>query len=109
MIAQEDIAGLTGTWEFAISPDDGSEGGVATFTFELDGEKISGTYKGMFGESKITGSIEGNKFQFKFDVSDLPNIIYEGTIEGETTKGTCDFGGYLTGTFRGKRKPEENK
>lgn len=70
-----------------------------TMTYDLksDGAKLTGTVTMAFGQmepraSEIKdGKIEGNKFSFK-TVMSTPNgefvTVYEGTVEGDTIKGT---------------------
>jgi hypothetical protein len=49
-------ADITGTWEITIhyQPDDSDY--LATYTLKQDGEKITGTYHGMYGPADVTGT-----------------------------------------------------
>jgi hypothetical protein len=74
------------------------------FTFKQEGEKLSGTYKGQFGEAKVTGKVQGKDVEFSFEPQEGSKIVYKGTIDGETMKGTADYAGQASGDWTGKRK-----
>ena len=58
-------AEMTGTWAAAV--DLGSVGsGTATFTFKQEGEKLTGTYAGTFGQSPLKGTVKGNDAEWTF-------------------------------------------
>ncbi len=98
--AGQDVAG---TW--VLSVDLGAAGGGdATFVLMLDGTDITGTYTGAVGDGlEVTGTVEDGVVKFTF-ISDLAGeIIYEGTIEGTTMKGTCLYGDLGEGTFEGNK------
>ena len=44
---------VTGKWIFEVTTDAGS--GSPTFAFKQTGEKLTGTYAGLFGSAKLTG------------------------------------------------------
>lgn len=97
---------VSGEWVFDVSTGQGS--GSPTFLFKQDGERLTGTYKGLLGEAELTGSVKGNAIKFSFtgtlQGTEL-TVTYEGSIEGaDSIKGTVDFGGMGTGTFTGRRK-----
>lgn len=95
---------VTGEWQFQVETANGS--GTPTFTFKQEGEKLTGTYKGQFGEAPLTGTVKGNAISFSFKVADLDAALnYSGTIESkDTMKGKVDFGDLGSGTWTGKRK-----
>lgn len=84
-----------------------------TFDLKADGSKLGGTVTVVFGDQeprKIDvkdGKINGNKFSFA-TVIDTPNgqfkSIYEGTVEGDTLKGTVAREGGQGRPFEAKRK-----
>ena len=55
-------AEVTGTWSVAVVLDAGT--GTATFVFEQKGETFSGTYAGVLGEAKVTGTIRGEQVEW---------------------------------------------
>ena len=93
---------VTGTWRLLVELDLGS--GEATFVFKQEAESLTGTYEGLFGTADVTGTIEGNQIEFRFG-SDVAEAVYIGTVDGDTMKGTCDYGGVGEGTWEGKRAP----
>ena len=99
-------ADITGTWEFQVDSDMGS--GTPTFNFKQAGTKLTGTYKGQLGEAPVTGTVDGDKVEFSFEVSpagDKIAIKYTGTVDGDNKmKGSVDFGGQAKGTFSAVKK-----
>lgn len=97
---------VTGTW--GVEVDTGQGTGTPTFTFKQEGEKLSGQYRGLFGEAPLTGTIKGAAIEFWVDVSvegTSIRVTYSGTVEKDTMKGTVKFGDVGQGTFKGTRKP----
>lgn len=98
-------ANITGIWDFAVETSQGS--GSPTFTFKQEGETLTGTYKGQFGEAPLTGTVKGPDVKFTVKVNaqgqDL-SITYTGKIDGNSMKGTASFGELGEGTWTGKRK-----
>lgn len=101
-----DKTDITGAWNFAVETQAGS--GSPTFTFKQEGEKLTGQYKGQFGEAPLTGSVKGNKVDFSIKVQaqgQEGTIKYTGTVEKDgTMKGTVDFGELGAGTWTAKRQ-----
>ncbi len=97
---------ITGAWAFQVETSAGS--GTPTFTFKQDGEKLTGQYKGAFGEAPVTGSVKGNKVDFviKVDIQgQQATITYTGTIEKDgTMKGTAEVAEVGSATWTAKRQ-----
>ena len=90
-------ADITGTWKGSVVLDAGS--GNPTFDLKQDGEKLSGTYHGQFGDAPLNGTVKGKSVEFSFTVQGLV-ASYNGTLDGETAvKGTADYGAAGKGTF----------
>ena len=90
-------ADISGKWTFNVVLDAGS--GSPTFEFQQTGDALAGTYKGTFGEAKVTGTVKGDKVEFSFS-GDAGSAKYSGTLDGATKmKGTCDYGEAGKGTF----------
>ena len=95
-------ADITGKWTFEVVTDQGS--GSPSFEFKQDGEKLTGIYKGQFGEAKLDGTVKGTQVDFTI-TSENGKIIYTGTVESATKmKGKVDISGMATGTFTGTRQ-----
>lgn len=97
---------VSGEWVFEVSTSQGS--GSPTFVFRQDGEKLTGTYKGLFGEAELAGTVKGKALKYSFTAKAQGTefaVTYEGEIESsDSVKGTVDLGGMASGTFTGKRK-----
>ena len=101
-----DKTDISGAWNFQVESANGS--GTPTFTFKQDGEKLSGQYKGLFGEAPVTGTVKENKVEFsiKVDFQGQPETItYTGTVEKDgTMKGTAQLGQIGSATWTAKRQ-----
>ncbi len=92
-------AAIDGKWVSERKMNRNGEEVTITQTFDLksDGAKLTGTVSMSFGTMEPRtaeikdGKLEGNKFTFK-TVMSTPNgeftSVYEGTVEGDTLKGT---------------------
>jgi len=98
---------VTGAWAFAVETAAGS--GNPSFTFKQEGEKLTGTYKGLFGTADLTGTVKENEIRFSFKADyqgQTFEITYEGKIEDkDTMKGTVKMSAIGEGTWTGKRQP----
>lgn len=95
---------VSGSWEVEVQTDQGS--GSPSFTFKQDGEKLTGNYKGTFGEAPVNGTIKGDKIEFSIKVSGQVEgtVVYTGTTDGKTMKGKVSLAAIGEGTFTGKKK-----
>lgn len=95
---------VTGAWNFTVETDAGS--GNPSFTFKQDGEKLTGRYKGAFGEADLTGTVKGDKIEFSIKVTgQLEGVVtYTGATDGKTIKGKVSLAGVGEGTFTGKKQ-----
>ena len=96
---------VSGVWNFQVETGAGS--GTPTMTFKQDGEKLTGQYTGQFGEAPLTGTLKGNAIQFAIDVSvqdTALHIVYSGTVDKNTMKGSVKLGDLGEGTFTAKKK-----
>ena len=104
--APADKTDVSGAWAFEVETPAGS--GTPTFTFKQEGEKLTGQYKGAFGEAPLTGSVKGNKIDFGIKVQaqgQEATINYTGTVEKDgTMKGTVSLGELGSGTWTAKRQ-----
>src|SRR5258708_38569733 len=97
-------ANVTGEWNLTVESPNGT--GTPTVTFKQDGETLTGTYKGRFGEAPLKGTVKGDEIKFSATISpqgqDL-QIDYTGTVDGDTMKGKVKFGDLGEGNFTGKK------
>jgi hypothetical protein len=103
--AQSDV-NVTGDWAFTVETPQGS--GTPSFTFKQDGEKLTGNYKGQFGEAPVTGTVKGGEIKFTIKISAQGQeltITYSGKIESkDSMKGTAVLGELGEATWTAKRK-----
>lgn len=101
-----DKTDISGVWSFQVESSAGA--GSPTFTFKQDGEKLTGQYKGAFGEAPLTGTVKGNKVDFavKVDVQGQQGTLtYSGTVEKDgSMKGTAQLGEVGSATWTAKRQ-----
>jgi hypothetical protein len=101
-----DKTDITGVWLFHVETPNGS--GTPTFTFKQEGEKLSGQYKGAFGEAPLSGTVKENKVEFAIKVQAQGQdvtINYNGTVEKDgTMKGTASLGDVSGITWTAKRQ-----
>ena len=95
---------ISGAWEFTVETAQSS--GSPSFEFKQDGDKLTGTYSGMFGKAPISGTVKGDQVEFTFEVSNVDGKVrYKGTLDGATRmKGEVEYGDVEKGTFTGKKK-----
>ena len=96
---------VSGTWNFQVETGAGT--GTPTMTFKQDGEKLTGQYTGQLGEVPLTGTLKGNAIEFAIDVSlqdTAIHIVYSGTVDKDTMKGSVKLGDLGEGTFTAKKK-----
>jgi len=97
---------ISGNWEFAVDTAAGS--GSPSFVFKQDGEKLTGTYTGLFGKADLTGTVKGDQidFKFNFEYSGQSGVAhYSGTIDSDTKmKGKVEFGDIGEGTWTGAKQ-----
>jgi hypothetical protein len=102
---KDSAVNVTGAWVFEVETSAGS--GSPTMTFKQEGEKLTGQYSGQLGELPLTGTVKDSKISFQMDVlvegTNL-TIVYSGTVEKDSMKGTVSLGQAGDGTFTAKRK-----
>ncbi len=96
-------ADVSGTWNANVETDAGS--GTPVFVLKQSGEKLSGTYSGVLGEAKVSGSVKGTDVVIELEVQEM-KILYTGKLDaaGQTMKGKVDLAGMASGTFTAVKK-----
>lgn len=102
----QSAANISGAWSFAVETSQGS--GNPTFTFKQEGETLTGTYKGTFGEAPVKGTVKGSDISFTIKVNvqgqDM-EVTYTGKIESATSmKGTAKLGEIGDATWTAKKQ-----
>jgi len=96
---------VSGNWKLTIETPNGP--GSPSLVLKQEGEKLTGTYKGRFGEAPLEGTVKGNEIKFTVKVNAQGQefqIEYAGTVEDTTMKGKVKFGEFGEGTFSGKKE-----
>lgn len=83
--------GVAGKWTAQV-PGRGGETRETTFSFQVEGEKLTGTMSGMQREIEISdGKVQGDQISFKVVLSFQGNevtLLYEGELSGDEIKFT---------------------
>lgn len=102
LAASATAVNITGTWEVTIyyQPDDNDYS--ATYVLKQDGEKITGTYHGMYGPADVIGTIKAEEvvLSVTVNVRDRPQTAH---FSGKLTSAT-KMSGTVTGTSDKPRK-----
>jgi hypothetical protein len=99
--AADEKIDVSGTWNVEIEL--AGQTGTPVFTFKQEGEKLTGKYKGQFGEADVTGTLKGNAIEFSFETQGA-KIVYKGTVDKDTMKGQADYAGQAMGDWKAKKK-----
>lgn len=95
---------IAGVWDASIN----TPGGVREFkiVFQVDSGKVTGTVKRPAGDVPLTGTITGNALTFSYTIDYNGNALtltMVATVDGDSMKGTVDFGGAAQDDFAAKR------
>ncbi len=89
-VAAAQDAKVAGKWETTVETPNGTR--TTTFTFEVNGDKLTGTVAGgRGGDAPLSGTVKGKEVAFtvKRMMRDQEiTIEYKGTVEGDEIKGT---------------------
>jgi len=101
---------VAGSWDAAMN----TPGGTRPFglMFKVDGEKLSGTVKRNDGEIPLQGTVKGSDISFSYTINynghDLV-LSFTGKVDGDTIKGSVDFGGNGGDEWSAKRAAAKPK
>ena len=97
-------AKVAGLWNVALEL--GSIAGSPTIELKQDGEKITGTYRGRYGASPLSGEIKENQIVFSVTMNaegQQTTGYFAGVVEGDKMSGTVEFEGAGEGTWTATR------
>ena len=93
-------ADALGLWNATFSTQNGQI--PATIKLEKTGDKITGTIASQMGESKLEAEVKGKAVAIWFTMQGQSGAIpieLNGTVDGDTFKGTASAGGTAAGEF----------
>jgi hypothetical protein len=96
---------VSGNWKLSFETQNGAAN--PSLVLKQEGEKLTGTYKGRFGESPLEGAVKGKEIKFTVKVNAQGQeflLEYAGTVEGDTMKGKVKFGDMGEADFSGKKE-----
>lgn len=105
LTAGAQTANVSGNWKLTFETQNGPAS--PSVVLKQEGEKLTGTYKGRFGESPLEGAVKGKeiKFTVKVNVQGQDLVIeYAGAVEGDTMKGKVKLGEMGEADFTGKKE-----
>jgi hypothetical protein len=97
-------ANVAGKWN--ITMELSSITGHPVITLKQDGEKLTGTYEGRYGESVLRGTIKEKDISFTVTLvaeGMQTQGVFAGKVEGETMGGDVSFEGAGDGTWSAVR------
>jgi hypothetical protein len=100
-------AKVAGKWNGRLQLE--SISGSPVLTFKQDGEKLTGTYRGYYGETPIEGTIKEKEIAFAvtFNIEGTKTQgIFTGTVDGDSMGGRVEFEGAGSGTWSAVRVKE---
>jgi hypothetical protein len=105
MTAGAQSTNVSGNWKLTFETQNGTAN--PTLALKQDGEELSGTDKGRFGESPLEGAVKGKDIKFTVKVNAQGQefrLEYAGTVEADTMKGKVKFGDMGEADFSGKKE-----
>src|SRR5690349_23037917 len=89
-----DPANVAGKWNVSLQLE--SITGHPVILLKQDGEKLTGTYEGRYGQSDLKGSIKEKEIEFSVTVvaeGMQTQGVFGGTVSGDTMSGNVSFEG----------------
>ena len=98
------VPDITGKWDLSIGTAQGAM--PATLTVKKEGDKLTGVISSMQGEVPTTVTQKDKAVSIEMSIqtpNGALNIVMSGTVDGDTMKGTADFGGRGSGEWSAKK------
>jgi hypothetical protein len=99
-------ANVAGKWNVTLELE--TITGHPTLTLKQEGEKVTGTYEGRYGASRLEGTVKEKKIQFTVTLvaeGTQTQGVFEGTVDGDTMHGDVAYEGAGEGTWTATRTP----
>jgi hypothetical protein len=104
VIASAEPANVAGKWNVSLQLE--SITGHPVILLKQDGEKLTGTYEGRYGQSELKGSIKEKDLEFTVSIvaeGMQTQGVFAGKVDGETMGGEVSFEGAGDGTWSATR------
>ena len=104
---EKSLPPLTGKWALALNMAMGQSSPL--LTLKQDGEKLTGTYEGRYGQSELKGSVKEKDIEFtvSFVAEGMQTQgVFAGTVDGDAMRGDVSFEGAGDGTWSATRAKE---
>ena len=96
---------VSGKWRFQVKTDQGT--GAPEFDLKQKGERLTGTYTGLFGTQPITGTVKGNRLSMAIEGEYSGQTVvstYEGKITSfRSMEGIVNFNEQIEATWTAKK------
>jgi len=95
---------ITGKWDMSIVTSQGSN--PVTLTVKKESDKLTGVMSSAMGEVPATVTLKEKAVSIEMAIqtpNGAMNIVMSGSVDGDTMKGTADFGGRGTGDWTAKK------
>jgi L-seryl-tRNA(Ser) seleniumtransferase len=99
---------VTGVWNCTLQLENVS--GRPTLTFKQEGETLTGTYAGRYGESALEGTLKEKRIHFAININAegiQSSGTFDGTVDGDRMSGTVQFDGGGEGTWHATRADQK--
>lgn len=97
---------VSGKWRFQVETNQGT--GTPEFDLKQEGERLTGTYTGLFGTQPITGEVKGNQLSITIEGDYNGQTIvstYKGKITGfNSMEGIVNFNEQIEATWTAKKR-----
>ena len=104
VIASAEPANVAGKWNISLELE--SITGHPVVLLKQDGEKLTGTYEGRYGQSELKGSIKEKDIEFAVTLvaeGMQTQGVFAGKVNGDTMSGNVSFEGAGDGTWSATR------
>jgi len=97
-------ANVAGKWNVTMQLE--SITGHPIILLKQDGEKLTGTYEGRYGQSELKGAIKEKEIEFTVSIvaeGMQTQGVFAGKVDGDTMSGEVSFEGAGDGTWSATR------
>lgn len=103
-LAAAEPANVAGKWNVSLQLE--TITGHPVILLKQDGEKLTGTYEGRYGQSELKGSIKEKEIEFTVSIvaeGTQTQGVFAGTVNGDTMSGNVSYEGAGDGTWSATR------